>query len=182
LFPGAFEADFTVAFVVLLAVDFLVEELFVVGFFGLDFVAFVVPTLLDGEDAFLALALVAFLAVDFVVVVAAFLGLDVAVFFAAAFLAVVALLAAARCTSLRAPGPGTMLVSPPLSQSTVIMGLRTAVMTPVRGPPLDSKAIRSPISDMCMLPRGRRRSALAKLRHCATPLVTGPLVNPSTRR
>jgi hypothetical protein len=49
---------------------------------------------------------------------------------------------------LRAPGPGTRLVSPPLSQRTVIMGSRTFVTVPVRGPLFDARLIRSPISNM----------------------------------
>jgi hypothetical protein len=49
---------------------------------------------------------------------------------------------------LRAPGPGTRLVSPPASHATVIIGPRTFVTVPVRGPLFDARLIRFPISDM----------------------------------
>ena len=136
------------------AVDFLVVDgaCFPGGFFfALDFAAFLAATFLDDEDDFVALGLADFLAGAFLVVLAGFL--DEGVSLVVAFLAGDAFLVgedrgAAASTSLRAPAPGTRLVSPPLSHCTVTMGPRTAVMTPVRGPPLDSRAIRSPIFDM----------------------------------
>lgn len=49
-------------------------------------------------------------------------------------------------TTVRSPGPGMRLVSPPVSQRTVSMAPLTAVTTPVRGVPVVATSIRVPTS------------------------------------
>lgn len=58
-------------------------------------------------------------------------------------------------TTLKVPGPGMRLVSPPLSHRTVIMSPRTAVTTPNRGAPLDVVSIRSPTTAILISLTGR---------------------------
>ena len=58
-------------------------------------------------------------------------------------------------TTLRTPGPGMRLVSPPVSHRTVITAPLTAVTTPDRGSPFDATAIRSPTSAISISSTGR---------------------------